>query len=327
MARDTDMMKTRLSEYLAEGASITNIKTLSAGHSNETYLLEGLNRILRMPPSEEGLLPPYDMSAQHGIMSAVYEHAPSIPMPKQYELCTDKDIIGDDFFVMECLQGEAFEYAVPDWVSASPVTIPDSICSQWFDAITALHNMPLEDMPTSERTVAQEANHWLEVAQRSEADPRLIEILSDLKNRPPGTSGSATPVHGDPKHGNCMWHKGKLSALLDWEMAQRSEPLLDLGYILMFHNQGDASLAAAGFELPGWWSRQRMIDEWEKSTGRRAVDISRYEVLGQAKVSAIIALGAFLYNSGQVLDERFKAFGMVLPAYIDLLATRAEKAG
>jgi len=110
-------------------------------------------------------------------------------------------------------------------------------------------------------------------------------------------------------------------------MSQVSEPLLDLGYILMFHDQGEASLANAGFELPGWWSRQRMIDEWEKGTSRTAVDVARYEVLGQAKVAAIIALGAFLYNTGRVKDERFKAFAAVLPAYIKLLSERAYKAG
>ncbi|MGD9660365.1 MAG: phosphotransferase family protein [Porticoccaceae bacterium] len=321
------MMTARLQQFLAEGGAITGIKTLSAGHSNETYYIEGLDRILRLPPSEEGLLPPYDMSFQYSVMSAVYQYAPGVPMPQMYELCTDKAVLGDDFFIMEKLPGEAFEYSVPAWLAADPVTGADAVCRQWFDAILAIHNMPAEKMPAGTRTVTEEAAHWLSVSENAEADARLIEILTDLTQRPPGISGLPTPVHGDPKHGNCMWHHGKLSALLDWEMTQVSEPLLDLGYILMFHDQGEASLANAGFELPGWWSRQRMIDEWEKETSRTAVDIARYEVLGQAKVAAIIALGAFLYNTGRVKDERFKAFAAVLPAYIELLSERAYKAG
>jgi aminoglycoside phosphotransferase (APT) family kinase protein len=171
--------------------------------------------------------------------------------------------------------------------------------------------------------VQEEARHWLDVARASDADRRLIEILEDLERRPPATSGAPVPVHGDPKHGNCLWHESRLTALLDWEMAQISEPLLDLGYILMFHDQGAASLANAGFDLPGWWSPARMIAEWEQGTGRTAIDIARYTVLGQAKVSAIVSLGYHLFTSGRTEDPRFQSWGSVLPAYNDLLVSRA----
>jgi aminoglycoside phosphotransferase (APT) family kinase protein len=327
MARDTDRLADGLRAYLPRGAGISGVKTLSAGHSNETYLVEGLGEILRMPPSEEGLLPPYDMARQHAILSAVKAHAPAVPLPAMLELCTDAAVIGDPFFLMECVPGEAFEYVTPDWVTADPVAVPESICRQWFDALIGLHTMPVEHMPPGGRTVQQEAQHWLDVARSAEATSDLIGVLDNLAARPPLTSGEPTPVHGDPKHGNCLWHEGRLTAFLDWEMAQISEPLLDLGYVLMFHDQGDASLANAGFEQPGWWSQERMIAEWEHGTGRTAVDIQRYLVLGQAKVAAIIALGAYLFTSGKTKDARFQAFGAVLPAYTRLLVERAMVAG
>ena len=71
MARDLQRMAHGLRGYLKDGARITGIVALSTGHSNETYLVEGIDRILRMPPSEEGLLPPYDMARQHAILDAV----------------------------------------------------------------------------------------------------------------------------------------------------------------------------------------------------------------------------------------------------------------
>lgn len=327
MARDTTLIADRLRAYLPRGQRITGVKTLSAGHSNETYLIEGIDEILRMPPSEEGLLPPYDMAQQHAVLHSVHRHAPAIPLPDVYELCSDADVIGDPFFLMQRLPGEAFEYAVPDWLARDPVHGAERICRQWFDALLALHRMPVEHMPTKSRTVAEEARHWLDVARSADATPSLISILENLASRPPRPSGTATAVHGDPKHGNCLWHEGRLTALLDWEMTQVAEPQLDLGYILMFHDQGKASLADAGFALPGWWSRQRMIDEWEAGTGRTAVDIDRYEVLGQAKVAAIIALGAHLFASGRTADQRFAAFGQVLPSYTELLVKRAMRAG
>ncbi|MFM2371140.1 MAG: hypothetical protein RIS85_862 [Pseudomonadota bacterium] len=328
MARDTNALAEGLRGWLNDrGQRITGVRTLSAGHSNETYLVEGINEILRMPPSEEGLLPPYDMVRQHQVLSAVEKAAPGVPLPPILELCTDPQVLGDQFFLMGCIPGDAFEYTVPDWLAADPVAGADSVCTQWFDALTALHAMPASAMPPGGRTVQEEAQHWLTVSLESEADPRLIAVLENLVQSPPRTSGPATPVHGDPKHGNCLWQDGKLTGLLDWEMAQISEPLLDLGYVLMFHDQGEASLANAGFELPGWWSPARMTAEWEKRTGRTAVDVDRYAVLGQAKVSAIISVGAHLFNSGRIADPRFQAFGAVLPAYVTLLDKRAQATG
>ena len=326
MARDTAQIAEGLKRYLPRGDRITGVKTLSAGHSNETYLVLGTDEILRMPPSEEGLLPPYDMARQHAILAAVKANTGAVPLPDMLELCEDSSVIGDSFFLMTCVPGEAFEYAVPDWLASAGEAGAEEVCRQWFDAVTSLHAMPMTSFPAGGRTVREEAAHWLAVARGAEADTRLIEVLEDLERRPLEVSGAATPVHGDPKHGNCLWHDGRLTALLDWEMAQVSEPLLDLGYILMFHDQGAASLANAGFELPGWWSPERMIDEWQRATGRTAVDIARYTVLGQAKVSAIIALGYHLFTSGRTKDVRFEGWGAVLPAYNDLLVSRAMAA-
>ena len=326
MARDTAKLAAGLRRYLPRGKRITGVKTLSAGHSNETYLVEGLDEILRMPPSEEGLLPPYDMARQHAILSAVRRSAEHVPIPDVLELCTDAAVVGDPFFLMERLPGDAFEYAVPNWVTADS-SMPGRICRQWFDAIIGLHQMPAGAMPPGGRTVQQEAQFWLDAAANAAGSADLLAVLSQLAKRPPRTSGAATPVHGDPKHGNCLWHEGRLTALLDWEMAQVSEPLLDLGYILMFHDQGIASLANAGFGMPGWWSRSQMIEEWEAGTGRTAVDIDRYAVLGQAKVTAIIQLGAHLFASGRTNDKRFGAWAQVLPPYTELLVKRANAAG
>lgn len=326
MARNTRQLAASLRGWLDRGERITGVKALSAGHSNETYYVEGLDEILRMPPSEEGLLPPYDMKRQHDVMSAVAANAPRVPMPEIKELCTDPSILGDEFFLMRAVPGEAFEYAVPDWLAASPVDGADSLCHQWFDAVGAVHAMPVEAMPPGGRSVAEEIRYWLDVSRGAEAMPDLIGVLESLDAQPPRTTGPETPVHGDPKHGNCLWHQGRMTALLDWEMAQIGEPMFDLGYQLMFHDQGEASLGDAGFDLPGWWPWERMVEEWEKRIGRTAIDTMRYAVIAQAKVSAIISVGAHLFRTGRIKDPRFEGFTTVLPAYVSLLVKRAETA-
>src|SRR5882724_10313961 len=279
MARDIEQMARALRGYLAGGDAITRIVPLSTGHSNETYLVEGIARggredlILRMPPSEEGLLPPYDMAGQHAVLKAVGSFAGGPPVPKVYELCMDATVLGDPFFLMERLQGEAFEYTVPDWLAAADASVRDRMCEQWIGAVTALHRMPAAAMPAAATTVRVEALHWRDVAGEAEAPKALLELLDDLVARPPRASGPPTPVHGDPKHGNCLWQGERLLALLDWEMAHIGEPLTDLGYLVQFYDQGEAALASAGFELDGWWPRSRTVATWEEKTGREALDL------------------------------------------------------
>jgi len=325
MSRDLARMLQGLRAYLGVGTRLTAIVPLSTGHSNETYRLDGIARILRMPPSAEGLLPPYDMAAQHAVLRAMGEAENGPPVPRVHELCTDAAVIGDAFFVMEHLAGEAFEYATPAWLSALPASAPDQMCAQWIGAVTAVHRLPVASMPAAARTVADEARHWLDVARGAQAPALLVDVLQDLLASPPRASGTATPIHGDPKHGNCLWDKsGRLLALLDWEMAGVADPLLDLGYIMQFYDQGEFALGSAGYELPGWWSKARVIDTWQERVGRAAVDLARYEALAVAKVAAIIALGIELYRSGRTQDPRFASWGQIVPGYVALAARCAE---
>jgi aminoglycoside phosphotransferase (APT) family kinase protein len=324
MARDLENMARQLRRYLPSGEAITQVVALSTGHSNETYRLEGLDRILRMPPSEEGLLPPYDMARQHAVLAAVGSWPKGAPVPHVFELCTDASVIGDSFFVMERLAGEAFEYHVPDWLAGAGEEVRDRMCAQWIGAVTAVHRMPAERMPAPAVTVAEEAEHWLEVAREAEAPRLLLELLEDLALRPPPVSGPPTPLHGDPKHGNCLWDRGRLLALLDWEMAHVGEPLTDLGYLASFYEQGAVPLASAGFELAGWWPRERVVAEWEEATGRAARELRRYEALGMCKIAAIIALGYHLFTSGRATDKRFEAWGAVVSPFVESAARRAE---
>ena len=324
MARDLDRMTRGLRGYLADGGRITRIVALSTGHSNETYLIEGIDRILRMPPSEEGLLPPYDMARQHAILDAVAKAPGGTKVPQVYELCTDASVIGDPFFLMQRLDGEAFDHVAPDWMKQAGAATVSSMCGQWVGAITALHRLPAALMPQGARTIAEEIAHWRAVAIQAEAEKGLIDLLDALLAKPPAASGPMTPVHGDPKQGNCLWQGPQLQALLDWEMAGVGEPLTDLGYMLQFYDQGELSFANAGFELEGWWPRGRVIEQWQRATNRAAHDIRLYETLALCKVTAIIALGFHLSRTGRATDPRFASWAPVIPLYLGLAQARAQ---
>jgi aminoglycoside phosphotransferase (APT) family kinase protein len=307
MARDPARLASALRAWLPDGASLEAVVPLSAGHSNETYLLTGLDRILRTPPSGEGLLPPYDIARQFGIMDRVGRAAVGPPVPRVRELCEDASVIGDAFFTMDRARGEAFEaYAMPEWVTGADAAFRSAMCEQWIDAICAVHGLPADVVGIAPRTPAAEADHWRLVAERADAPEALLDLLCSLVAAPPPVSGPATPLHGDAKLANCLWQDGQLSALLDWEMAGVGEPLVEIGYLLWTFEQ------YRNPNSPGWWTREQVVARWEERSGRTARGLARYEVLGMAKVIAILAAGVHLVKSGKSSDPRFAAWGAVV---------------
>ena len=135
----------------------------------------------------------------------------------------------------------------------------------------------------------------------------LLDLLRCLADDPPPVSGPATPLHGDAKLANCMWHDGRLTALLDWEMAGVGEPLVEMGYLLWTFDTYYRNPKS-----PGWWTREQVIARWEERTGRTARGLARHEVLGMAKIIAILAAGVHLVKFGKSKDPRFAAWEAVV---------------
>lgn len=324
MAYSCEEIAERLRGWLPDGDKVTGVRVLSSGHSNATYYVEGLNRVLRMPPIGIGLLPPYDMPKQHRVLDAVIKMNPHPPVPKVYELCEDKEILGDDFFIMEALSGEDFEYQAPQWLLDAPESQREHMSTQWIKAVAGLHSNPASAMPAGEVTTRDYAQACLKLADNEFGDPKLIQMLRNFVDNPLPTSGPSTPVHGDPKHGNTMWKKdGSLVALLDWEMAMVGEPLHDLGWMLCLYNQ---PLASAGLDLPGWLQQDQIVAHWERITGRSAAAIEKYKVMAYAKIAAINTHGIWLYRTGRITDPRYAAWDQGMPILLDILFERAGKA-
>lgn len=322
--RDLDDVTRRLRAWLPDGDKVTGLRVLSAGHSNETFFVEGLNRVLRMPPSTGGLLPPYDMVGQHRILKAVGAMQDGPPVPAVFEVCDDPEVLGDPFFIMEALVGEEYEYAPPQWLLDAPESQRTSMSTQWINAVASLHNRPASEMPEPFVSTKAYAENCLKMTQVPNGDKNLIALLEDFVNNPLPTSGDPTPVHGDPKIGNMMWRPdGTLVAVLDWEMACTGEPMHDLGWALCLYNQ---PLASAGLDLPGWLQPEQMAERWEARTGRSAAHLHRFMVMAFAKICAINTWGVHLYESGQTKDERYAAWGRGMPQLLSILFSRADKA-
>ena len=98
-----------LRRHLQEGERITSVVPMSIGHSNETYRLEGLDLVLRMPPSQAALVEPgHGMRGQFELY-AVLRGLPGAPLvPAVRYLCEDEAVLGAPFYLMEAVNGEPF---------------------------------------------------------------------------------------------------------------------------------------------------------------------------------------------------------------------------
>jgi aminoglycoside phosphotransferase (APT) family kinase protein len=316
----------RLRTVLDDGERLTGVRRLSDGHSNDTYVLLGLDLVLRAPPAGPGLMPAYDIPAQYRILRALGDAEGAPPVPRVHALYEDPSLIGRPFFLMERVAGGSTDWSAPPWLAEPPDSFRDQLSRRWCAAVAAVHHLPVEVIGGPVRTPPDEARFWLELARDADAPAALIEVLGDLAAHPPRTSGLPTPVHGDTKFANCLWTEdGELTAMLDWEFSHVGEPLVDLGYLVgLWPAAPDEPGQMPYTKLGGWWDRTRFIAEWEALTGRTAVDLGWYEQLGMALIGTIFARGIALFRSGQSTDQRLARWDRSLEVWLRSMARRAE---
>lgn len=305
MSRDLAQLQAALAAVLPGGETITGIRAFSTGHSNETYLIEGLNQILRLPPSSDPLMPDsHGVAAQARIYRALAQTPGAPPVPEVLFNCDDASVLGDPFFVMARVKGEEInDYLPQPWfVDATPVG-RDGYCEKWMAAFSDLANLAPLDMLGPVVTPEDEVRRWQNLAREADCAP-LVSRFDRLLTVPASRSGAPAPAHGDPKLANLMWADRELTAVLDWELAYNGDPLADLGYMLAFF-ESDARSANKACGYDGMWKRDRILAHWAAVTGRSPAGIRWHEAAAIGKMAAIVAYGYNLYLSGKSDDARF----------------------
>jgi aminoglycoside phosphotransferase (APT) family kinase protein len=317
--RDLDLIRDGLARVLPNGGGITGIRAFSTGHSNETYLVEGLDQILRLPASAEPLMPgSHDVLAQARIYGAVA--ALGLPVPAMLYTGDDAAVLGDPFFVMARVAGEEVnDYQPQASFADAPPEARAAMCETWMNLFCGLSRSPPLDVLGAAIGPEDQARRWQDVARAAHC-PELVAQVDRLLAVPAPCSGPVAVVHGDPKLANLMWDAGALTAVLDWELAYNGDPLADLGYILFFF-ASDSHPANRACGYPGMWDRDRIIANWASQTGRPTAGIEWHEIAAAVKMSAIIAYGHHLYTSGKSTDARFLQWKVPLDRNLVLIDT------
>ncbi|MGQ0849180.1 MAG: phosphotransferase family protein [Actinomycetota bacterium] len=334
----------RIGKYLEgqlEGAvGSPLIDQFAGGHANLTYRLRfpGVEYVLRRPPIGPVAPSSHDMTREFRVLSRLWRSFP--PAPRAFVFCDDPQLIGAPFFIMERRHGLVVRSQIPallgggtDWVAnrkLSEVVI---------DTLSDLHAVDptecgLEDLGHPDGFLARQVDGWLERWRRAshEENPTAEEVAAWIaKTIPP--SPAPTLLHNDWRLDNMAVapdDPGRCTAVYDWDMCTRGDPLADLGTVLaVWYEPGEvpATLNPMPTMVPGFMKRAEALERYAKRSGRDVGAYEWYLVFGTWKLGVVLQQIYIRWARGQTRDQRFAAMGDGARRLFELAAERTPSAG
>jgi aminoglycoside phosphotransferase (APT) family kinase protein len=313
------------------------VRQFGGGHANLTYLLRfgESEYVLRRPPL--GPVPPgsHDMRREHRVLSQLYAGFPLAP--RSYLLCTDHDVIGADFFVMERRIGIAFRQDVPAPWGDRPEVLR-GVGVALIETLAALHaldpaSVGLGGLGKPEGYVQRQLDGWIERwnnALTDEVGP--AEPLVGWLRRNVPLARRTTLVHNDYKLDNMLLDPhdpAELTAVLDWDMCTRGEPLMDLGYVLALWAEPHEAAGTAEGRMPTWRAgfptRREAAELYATRSGAEIDGLHWYVVFNVFRYAVILQQIYVRYTRGQTHDGRFAQFGAAANTLTERALTLIER--
>lgn len=270
---------------------------VGAGQSNLTYLVTdgvGHEWILRRPPLGKLLASAHDIAREHRIMSGL--QGTGVPVPPILGFTTDPDVTDAPTMLMGYVAGNVLD----DLETAQSVSAPTrrAIGMSLASTLGKIHAVDLDraglidlakHTPYAERQLRRWHRQW------EQSRMRELPIVDDLAARLTANIPEQTElslVHGDFHLMNVITDpvEGDVLAVLDWELSTLGDPLADLGGMLAYWPQADDEVIAgfAGPTLPGFPTRDELVAEYARTTGRDVSAIGFWHVLGLWKTAIIV---------------------------------------
>ena len=335
----------RLADYLAQhrpelAVGPLRAKLIAGGKSNLTYLLRLGDRevVLRRPPLGHVLATAHDMAREFRVISAL---APTeVPVPGALLLCTDPEVIGAPFYLMERMPGEVFR------TRAQTDPLGDerrrALAMAMMDTLAALHSVepsasgwPTSAAPRATWPGRSAAGPGSSTARAAVICPASTSCVTCSRPTAPEGANAGRIVHGDYRLDNLLASADPVAvhAVLDWEMATLGDPLADLGLLLTYWDVLGGSDTADGNPVAdglgpraGFPTGAELIDRY---AGRSDVDVGPlhwHVALGCFKLAVICEGIHYRHTLGQTLGEGFDRIGeMVAPLVAHGLTAARER--
>ncbi|XP_042256179.1 acyl-CoA dehydrogenase family member 11 isoform X2 [Thunnus maccoyii] len=236
----------RLQRYLSVNSRVSNndtltVKQYSTGQSNPTFLVQTPSKsyVLRKKPPGELLPGAHKVDREYRVQKALFSVGFPVPEPLLY--CTDAEVIGTEFYLMEHVKGRIFRDLRLPGVSAAERS---ALYVAAVEVLAKLHSLDLVSLNLEgygkgpgycRRQVSTWTKQYTAAAHRD--IPSMNELSDWLMKNLPANDNEVTLVHGDFRLDNLIFHptEARVIAVLDWELSTTGQPLADLAYFLMPH--------------------------------------------------------------------------------------------
>jgi aminoglycoside phosphotransferase (APT) family kinase protein len=263
------------------------------------------------------------MAREYRVISALA--GSDVPVAPAVALCEDESVNGAPFYVMgfveglvvrECAAGERFDEGQRA-----------AIGRQVADTLTALHAVDpdavgLGQLGRQEGYVARQLRRWH--GQWEQSKTRELAAIDEVHDRLAGRipeQGPATIVHGDYRLDNMiLTPDGRIAAVVDWELCTLGDPLADVGLLMVYWAEPKDEVVAlmdAATTLPGFPSREQLLQRYAERSGRDLARLDFYVAFGCFKLAVVLEgiHARFLQNA--TVGEGFDQLGVSVPVLIE----------
>ncbi|MBU2137039.1 MAG: phosphotransferase [Alphaproteobacteria bacterium] len=308
------------------------VRQFKGGQSNPTYQLVTPNKkyVMRRKPPGKLLPSAHAVDREYKVISALYPTG--FPVARSYGLCTDEEVIGTMFYVMDMVEGRIlWDQQLPQYEPAQR----RAIYMAKLKTLADLHNtdheaIGLGDYGKPGNYMGRQVDRWTKQYRASETVKleemeRLIEWLP--RTVPPQERTSV--VHGDYRLDNMVLHptEPRVIAVLDWELSTLGEPLADFTYLLM--NWVNGSIAnIPDLEAHGVPSIEEYVAEYCRLTGRDGLpDLNWYFAYNIFRLAGIIQGIVGRVRDGTANSPQAAAMAERVPLLAKAGWSFAQKAG
>lgn len=276
MLTSADEVRLAAVRALPQGASNTTLAVdVHIECASCTFLLPCVLRLQRT----SGLLAPYDVLREHRLLR-ILDRA-GFPVPRPLWGAGRCDGLETPFFFMLRVEGRS----LPAFWYPSQCPELQLIASQ----LAAIHSadwrrlgLDFLDEGGGIDPLEAELDQWRRraIVRNVDGHPLLLALADVLRRQQP-RDGRVALLHGDPNPGNFLLHDGRVSAVLDWELASLGDPRSDLGFYAALQ-----TMFLAPPPVPGVTS---LSLAYEAVTGTPLRDLAYYEALGLYKLAIVMA--------------------------------------
>jgi aminoglycoside phosphotransferase (APT) family kinase protein len=314
-------------------ADLPTVELIAGGRSNLTYRLEfpapaqPARFVLRRPPLGHVLPTAHDMAREYRVISAL--HGTDIPVAAPVAFCSDADVIGAPFYVMEYVDGLTLQTRE----QAAMITPEQArqISERLAEMLAAIHGADLARTGLSDfgrpagymsRQLSRWQRQWdLSVTREVPGYTELVERLAAGLPE----DGEGTLVHGDFRVDNVLIAAGpapRIAAVVDWEMATLGDPLADLALTLVYWADPrdtdwvDVEVGATATSAPGFLTREEFAASYAERSGRDLSDIGYYMAFGCFKLAVVLEGINARFLQNKTVGEGFEREGRAVPMLI-----------